>query len=324
MSKKVKITADAVLSIVRGIFEDEEVNDIITDPSAPEEWQGKTIGDILNVEYYTFKHRPVSTESIINKLLEEEKKTNHLAALTRSFCLLSLGEVERLFSKDVDMAALNAKLEYLVQSDKPKLLEYLIEGSNIATSGLRIPVYFGDEVRKAVVIFGRPDVTDILTGTPFGECARVDVDVVILLYPDAVSYSDYTVNIAFTENGIEKNADIPLSSFSIANIMTQDAVPGIEACRTVGSINLSRATTFVLVFDGYNNPFINYLTNLALTEGNADNNTPYTLKITRGDLSYTHTVIIKDHQIVTAADTSNEVHTLTLTKRGLKNGITQP
>lgn len=322
MSNKVKITADAVLAIVSGIFEDEEVNEIITDASAPEEWQGKTIGDILNVEYYTFKHRPVSSESIINKLLEEEKETNHLTALTRSFCLLSLGEVERLFSKDVDMAAISAKLEYLVQSDKPKLIEYLIEGSNIATCGLRIPVQFGSETRRAVVIFGRPDTTDILTGTPFGECARVEVDVVIMLYPDAVSYCDYTVNITYTENGSEYNADIPLSSFSIATTMTQDAVPVMQARRTVGSINLSRATSFVLVFDGHNNSFINYLANLTLTEEDADNNASYKLKITRNNESYTHTVVIKDHQVVVAADTSNEVHTLTLTKRGLKNGTT--
>lgn len=104
--------------------------------------------------------------------------------------------------------------------------------------------------------------------------------------------------------------------------MTQEAVPGIDARRTVGNINLSRATSFVLVFDGYNNPFINYLADLSLTTGETDNNTPYKLTITRNGKTYVHTVTIKDHQAVTAADTGNEVHTLTLVKRGLKNGTT--
>ncbi len=56
---KVRITADAVLTIVRSIFKDEDINTVTEDieKSAPEEWRGKTVSEILNVEYYTFKHR---------------------------------------------------------------------------------------------------------------------------------------------------------------------------------------------------------------------------------------------------------------------------
>ena len=49
--KKIRITADAVLAIIRGIFEDEDVNIIVDDTEAPETWQGKTV-------------RKVSTSSI--------------------------------------------------------------------------------------------------------------------------------------------------------------------------------------------------------------------------------------------------------------------
>ena len=114
-----------------------------------------------------------------------------------------------------------------------------------------------------------------------------------MLYPDVASYSDYTVNIGFTENGEYKSADVPLSSFSVAETMTQDALPGIQAKEQVGNINLSRAVSFVLVFEGYNNPFINYITDKQLASGKTDNNEPFTLKVTRAEKTYTHTVVIK-------------------------------
>ncbi len=324
MSNKVRITADAVLAIVQGIFEDEDVNFLIDDPSAPEEWQGKTVNDILNVEYYTFKHRPESSRTVVEKIMQEKGYVNQLEALDRAFCLLSLGNVERLYSKDVDMAVLSASLEYFVQTSKVKLLEYLIEDSNIETSGLRIPVQFGDQLRKAVIFFGRPTVSDIQSGTPFGEAAVVEVEVVIMLYPDVYSYSDYAVSITFeNDRGVKETSAVPLSSFSVANVMTQDAVPYINNPRKVGSINLSCAVSFVLVFEGYNNPFINHITDKALNgEQIADNNTSYTLTVKRGDKTYTHEVVIKDHQTTVNADTGNETHTLTFVIKGVKNGST--
>ena len=319
---KIRITADAVLAIIRGIFEDEDVNVVVDDREAPETWQGKTVSEILNVEYYTFKHRPQSTQDTIQRILKEKGEANELAAVNCAYGLLSIETIERLFSKDVDMVVLQAALSYYIQTDKIKLLEYLVEDANIATCGIRIPVQFGSETRKAVIFFDRPNVSDIQTATPFGEMAIVDIDVVIMLYPDVVSYSDYTVNIGFVDNGKEVNADIPLSSFSAAETMTQEPVPNIKARESVGQINLSRATSFVLVFDGYNNAFINYITGKALTSDRADNNQPFTLNITRGKETYTHTVTVKDHQITVNADTGNETHTLTFTKRGMINGTT--
>ena len=90
MSKKVRITADAVLAIVRGIFEDEDVNFTVDDISAPESWQGKTVGEILNVEYYTFKHRPEASQTIIERIMQEKGYATRLEALNRSFCLCRL------------------------------------------------------------------------------------------------------------------------------------------------------------------------------------------------------------------------------------------
>ena len=312
---KIKITADAVLSIIQGIFSDEDVNVVIDDPSAPPSWAGKTIEQILNVEYYTFKHRPISTQNVIDKMLEENGQTDKLAGISRAFCLLSLGNIERLFSKDVDMVVLSASLEYYIQTSKVKLLEYLIEDCNIATSGLRIPVQFGNETRKAVIIFGQPTVSDIQTAATFGEMALVDVAVNLILYPDVISYSEYTVSVSFRDSeGELKTSTIPLSSFTFVNTMTQKAVPRATDTRMVGNVNLSNAKSFVLVFEGYNNDFINHITDKALSSDvNQDNNESFILSITRGGAeAYTHEVVIKDHQVIVNADTGNETHTITL------------
>lgn len=312
--RKVRITADAVLAIIRGVFEDEEVNVTIDDPSAPEEWQGKTINEILNAEYFTFKHRPMSSQQIIVDELAKRGQANWLAALDRSFCVCSLGNVERLYSKDVDQTAITATLEYFMQSSKVKLLEFLVEDSNIATSGLRFEVKFGDEIRKATIFFGSPNVDDIQSGSPYGEAAAVSVTVTIMLYPNVFSYADYKVSIGYNNKTPEL---IPLTGFSFGNTMTQKGVPKINETGNIGSINLSKAISFVLIFEGYNIPIINYLSNKALSANtNADNNEVFTLEITRGDSTYTHNVIIKDHQIATNADTSNETHTLSLVKGG--------
>jgi hypothetical protein len=317
---KIKITADAVLSIIQGIFSDEDVNVVIDDPSAPPSWAGKTIEQILNVEYYTFKHRPISTQNVIDKMLEENGQTDKLAGISRAFCLLSLGNIERLFSKDVDMVVLSASLEYYIQTSKVKLLEYLIEDCNIATSGLRIPVQFGNETRKAVIIFGQPTVSDIQTAATFGEMALVDVAVNLILYPDVISYSEYTVSVSFRDSeGELKTSTIPLSSFTFVNTMTQKAVPRATDTRRVGNVNLSNAKSFVLVFEGYNNDFINHITDKALSsDASQDNNESFILSITRGDAeAYTHEVVIKDHQVIVNADTGNETHTLTLVTGGV-------
>ena len=318
---KVKITADGVMSIIQSIFNDEDINVVIDDPTAPN-WLGKTIQEALNVKYYTFKHRPVSSEQIIADKIKEGADVSQLTALNRSFCLVSLGNIERLYSKDVDMSVLSVTMEYWIQTSKIQLLENLIEDCNISLTGLRVPVQFGDQMRQAVIIFSPLEITDVQVGTVCGEMAVCEVTVNILLYPDVVSYSDYTVEFSFVDNsGNPQSAMIPVSSFSYVNTMTQKAVPYLGNVRKVGNLNLSCANSFVLVFDGYNNDFVNYITDRALS-ATADglisnNNQAFTMTVTRKGVDYTHTVVIKDHQVTVNADTGNETHTLSLVTRGM-------
>lgn len=319
---KVKITADAVLKIIQNIFDDEDVNCVIDDVNAPEWWRGKSLKEALNIEYFSFKHRPESSEKVIGDLIKEGKDSNLLLGANRSFCLFYLSGIERLFSKDVDMVTLSATMEYWLQTSKVKLLEDLIEECNIRLSGWRVPVVFGNETRQAVIIFDRPSITDIQSGTPYGEMAQCEINVNMLFYPDVVSYKDYEVRFTFNDGGkVIESGTIPLSTLSFVSTMTQRALPTVQTPQVTGNINLARSNSFVLVFDGYNNEFINYITDIALqgttSSGELDNNEMFTMNLIRMGKTYTHSVVIKDHQTTINADTGNETHTLALVTRGI-------
>lgn len=326
---KIKLTADGVLDILTRIFKGEGVNHVIGE-NAPDAWRNRTVTDVLNVEYYTYKYRPDDTKRIIDELLNASadasadasvKVVNTLAALDRSFCILSRGEIERVYSKDEDTIHLSdVSLEYWVQTSKIKLLENLIEDCNISLCGRRHQIDIDETTAySAIIIFGTPEVTDIRQDTVCGEMAKCVVGVEMLIYPSATSYCDYTVSFSVGngDSGITDCA-LPLKSIKITSSMTQRGLPHIENGRRTGSVNLANANTFLLTFDGRRgNAFIDYLTKKTLSEPDEvrDNNDIIAMKIERDGQSYTHRVIIKDHQISVEANTENETHMLSLTTK---------
>lgn len=328
MAKKVKISADTVLTILKGIMDDEEINDTITDTTAPEEWQGKTVQEALNVEYYTFKHRPVDTELLVAELIKQGKEVDDFEALKRAFCILSLGSTERVFSKDNDIVTVSANLEYWIQTEKVKLLEDMFEDIAVESCGIRVPVKIGTEDRQVLIALGTLGISEIQETTEFGEMSVCDIDIDLVFYPKAVSKADYTAEFAVTDDdGNIKWVELPFSSLAFSNSMTQKAVPLSNRVRSVGNINLSRARTFTFAFDGYDNEFINQIADSTLMgdideEGNEtddqDNNESIILRLTRGDKQYYYNCVVKEHTITVQEDTGNETHSLVLTTRGMK------
>lgn len=321
---KIKVSADTVLTILKGIMSDEDINYTITDISAPNDWIDKTVQEALNVDYYTYKHRPMDTELIVRDLIAHNQQSNSLLSLNRSFCILSLNSTERVFSKDNDVVTVSANLEYWLQTDKVKLLEDTVEDMTIATNGIRIPLQIGNEMRKAIVVFSAINVSEIQEVTEFGEMSVCDLNVDIIFYPDVVSRSDYTVEFLVQEN--ETWVALPFSSLSISNSMTQKSVPYANRVRDVGSINLSKVKTIVLSFDGYANSIVDDLVGKSLAsdfsiEGNAlpdiDNNESTIIRLTRNGTQYIFNCVVKEHLITVQEDTGNETHSLTLTTRGI-------
>ena len=315
---KIKVSADTVLSILQGIMNTDEINYKITDKSAPLDWQGKKVQDALNIDYYTYRHRPMDTEIIIRDLMQQGLQTDSLYSLTRSFCILSLSSVERVFSKENDIVSVSANLEYWVQESKVKLLEDLFEDMTVETMGIRIPVQIGNEMRKAIVVFGNLDVSELQETTEYGAMSVCEMNVDIIFYPDVISKSDYKVEFYVVEEGsnVGRWVHVPISSLSIPINMTPKAVPKMKNVSEVGNINLSRTKSFVLTFDGYNNAFVDYVSNMSLAS-DYNINTQLLMKLTRGEKEYLYDTVIKTHTISVQEDTGNETHSLTLATRGL-------
>jgi len=331
--RKCTITADTVLSIVQKVFNDNEI-DIITEPSFPKSWQGKSITQVLNIKYYTFKHRPESTEQIIAQKRREGVPVNELEALNRAFGCLTLSTVERIFSTNNDIATCDATIDFWLQTSKIKLLEYLIEKTTVALSGVVLPVDFTFEdgtieSRNANIVLGRLNSPEFDNESQIGESVRCSLAVQMTVQPPTTMMSNYKFEFAyippeFPEDGSAPNWDyvmneIPVLTFQFATTMNQKGVPVMNRPQRTGVINLGLGGTMAFTFDGLRDVnFINWLTERILNTNSVqvgppvDNNQPIFVRITRGNIVAIHAMVITQHSITVSDDGTNEVHSLTL------------
>lgn len=321
---KIKVSADTVLTILKGIMEDADINYTITDPSAPKEWKGKTVQEVLNVDYYTFKHRPIDTEIVVEELMQQGKDVDELEALKRAFCILSLNSTERVFSKTNDIVTVSASLEYWIQTEKIKLLEDMVEDIIVESTGIRIPVKIGNEERQVILAIGNLQISELQEATEFGEMAVCELEVDLMFYPKATSMSDYKVEFAVVDEDTNTSewVEVPCSNVGLTTSMTQKSTPFANNPRNVGSINLSSVKSITLSFDGYDNKFIDKLVDFSFSQQQVDNNQVFLIRLTRKEKSYTYSMVIKEHSITIKEEAGNETHSLTLTARGIKDGTT--
>ena len=318
---KIIFTADTLIQILQTIFDDEDLNVVVN--GGKKSWQGKTINEILNVSYYSYKNRASTTKSIKEAIVAQDPNLSNvslLEVLKRSFCLVSISNIQRLFSPDIDQLAVEGTLQYWIQTEKIKLLESLIEAANIMLCGIKLPVEINGENRKAILFFGNLSTT-IDEEDEIGESAFVTINVSLMLSPNVVNYTDYKIEFAITndDNQVEY-IPLPITSIAIGNSMVPKSIPFANDTSRSNTINLSNATLFTISFDGYaDNKIISHFTDSALSkaavnvENKPDNNNLYTMRLTRLDKSYLYNLRFKDYNIITKNDTGNEAHTVSFT-----------
>ncbi len=325
--EKVKYTASKLLSIVEQIYD--RCNKEISDADIPSAWKGNTIKDALNCEYYVYKYRPLSEQAEIEKIIANSmnngEQVNTLASLDKSFALVSMGAVDRVYEQNVDIASVDLTIEYWVQTNKIALLAELVEICNSELSGTKQDVNFGEEEReekrRATIVFGAPQVVDVQEGLPCGEMAVVTVTASFYFTQPIYSYADYKVTFEWGENN---SVELPLTGITVSNTMVQKAIPLMGNTSKTGSLNLSSADIIVISFMGFDNEFVNYITKKTLSGQVNDNNEEYTVTFTRGGVSWERKLVIKEHTIeAKPSPTAFESHTLTLAQRGYINGFTQ-
>lgn len=323
---KVKITADGVLEIIKGILTDEEVNIVIDDEQSPKEWKGKRIMDILNAEFYAFKHRPATTEQLALEIMSQGNKppSEDISGTSRSFCLVELLNTERTFARNIDNVSVVANVEFWIQTEKVPLLEYLFEGVAATHSGLRFNVNINGEMRQCLTSFDNFAVNEVDPEEYIGEASICNFAVTMILQPAAANYADYKVEFYIKDHWV----DFPFNTLQFISTMTQKALPSVNAQFT-SAINLSNSKGFAFTFDSYQNDFIDWLISYAFNMENelfentekpqmiVNNNEIVMMKLTRNDRSYIYNCVVKDHQINIQNDISNESNSLVLTIRGI-------
>lgn len=321
---KVIFTADTLLSIVSQVFQDDDLDTIVK--SDFEGWNDKKVSEILNVDYYAYNHKAPSTSSIRDKLIAQDGKLAQIGmldVLKRSFCLVSLNGIERLFSKDIDQIAVNGTLEYWLQAEKIKLLEALIEAANISLCGVKLPVIIQGESRKASLFFEMEEPS-IEGQTEIGESAILPVRVTLMLSPNSADYSDWSVDVLMqVEDGEEEYVHLPVSSVQINNSMTSKGIPLARDVSKTNTINLSNSTVLTIAFDGYSDSeVIDMFANDMLERVDIDsqnkqsNNKVYKFRLSRKDKIYYCNFKLKDYQLIVKNDTEPESHVVTLTTGG--------
>ncbi len=323
--QKVALTADVLLGVIKSVFNDKDI-DTINDPELPEDWQGKSIQDILNIKYYTFKHRPESSEQIVKEMKAAgNTQIDELMAVNRSFGCFTLNSVDREFSKNTDTAVCSGVLDFWVQTSKLKLVDSLLEKCNIALASALIPVSFkmSDgtiENRTLSIGFGRPSDFDFNTSSEIGESVQFPIEVDIGISLPTTQMVDYKFEFTAELDANDEPTnftEVPVADYSITETAQTKGLPTMTHPSETGVINLSAGTTYSFVFDGIvDNPFINWLANRTLFGNEEEKSKLVYLKLTRGQLFKIYPTTITMHSIKAMDDGTNEVHSLNLCIEG--------
>ena len=318
--KKVRFTEDIALNIINSIFENSGLQDFGNDPNLPKEWREKSVLDALNLDFYTFKYRPLATLNIITDLINKgAQSVNMLSALNRAFCLLYLGQIKRVFAKDNDTFEVPVNLEFWIQTSKVKLLEMLVSECNIGLIGNRLTVDFGEEQRKIAIQFGNLNVIDVVTGQPCGEMTAVSCECTMVVSPNISTYQDYSISVNWATNPQNTPVEMPVFSFLAESVATAKGVPYMVNPRTTGIINLSNSKTFTFGFYGFENEFVKHLRKklLLTTDDSDDNNEVFELSILKDTIEYNSRVVITKHNMSVEPGTGYETHTVTFAVEGM-------
>ena len=295
---RTRFTANTLKDIVNTVLRDEDVNALVQD--GKEEWIGKTEMDVLNVHYYTFKHKVANnTEKIaIMKSQDETLQEDKLDMVKQSYCLVTINSQQRQFSKDIDQISVEGNLEYWLQSEKVHLLEDLIESANLATCGLRIPLEINGQSKSVIIYFDSFSASS-LKQDELGETMVVNVGVSLLIKPQFNSYSDYKFEFLIDNNYVE----LPVTRFNYDVSMVQKSLPRVNRPSLTESLNLSCVTCFTLFYNPNKGNLVAQMFKKDSLKKAATNilevpknNKSYVLKLSVDDESYVYNLVLKDYK----------------------------
>lgn len=218
---KVELTASIVASIIVGIIKngDKEIfinggTKRLLEMCGLDE--SNTIGND-DRSFYVRKHRIKSSGDYIQQFKR---------SLDRSWCLIDLIKNDRVFNANMDFAAVQCNLTFLVHTDQMEYLDMLLDRANLKSYGERyvIPENTLFDVdgkacsRSATVSFTPIQVVEIKTASAFGESAIMTCSVAMNITENLAIDSDCSLSLSLKM----KDTDIAPTLFSNVAKLTMD------------------------------------------------------------------------------------------------------
>ncbi len=249
--KHIKVTADALLELVKGVF-------FASDFEVADEAGTSKVLQLLNMEYYSFKHRIKPAIDWIESIQK---------SLDRSYCLCELLQCKRTYSADIDHVVIDGRLTVWLQTSKIKLFETFIDECNASCCGViqEVDIYVENrkELRNMLIEFGAPQVLSLSPASEIGEAATLTVSVRIELAPSICSYNDYTIELSFGENSDAEYLTVPYTSWNYTYNASQVPMPAANNSDS-GFVNVSQSNSISLVLYDFNEPLTDNLREIAL------------------------------------------------------------
>lgn len=306
---KPRITADILLQIVKGVF---KANDYkIEDQKS--KFFDKTINEVLNVNFYTFKRRLTNKRNYIEQFKE---------SLRTAFCLFELNpNLNITFSNKLFMATPSATMTFFIPTSKVPILDDFIGYCNSELNGESFTATISGEAKKVKLFFSAMTEVEVQKDTIIGEASICTIGVSFIISDDIASMSDYKFEIGtLTNNQDVKFYPIFPNTFGGDKTMTPKATPYVNQKGSTAQINLSNARVISLSFYGLNSPLIDEFYNMAMDDEETpiDNNKPYFLKITRRGEAKVFKTVLSSIKLNVEDNTGYENYVATFVKRGKK------
>ncbi len=267
--KRIKMTADVLLDIVKGVFNSADFEvDIDGNKS--------TAMQVLNMEFYSYKHRVKSADDYLDSINK---------SLNQAYCLCELSKAERLYSRDIDHLTIEGRLLAWLQTSKIKLLEALVEECNMEYCGEVCEIDIGGLKRSMFIEFSVIQPQEVQSASEIGEAAKLSIGIKMELAPSISSYDDYKIELSF--DGGETYLIVPYTSWTYVYNASQVALPLANQSDS-GFINVSRSNSLSLTLYDFNKPLTDKLRSIAFRcnaeQSNVANlNDVICIRITIGD-----------------------------------------
>lgn len=261
--------------LTKGLFDYENPNSetILLKNEATGETENVDLAEYLNVKFYTWKERVVekSNGGYGNSELSvyEDWVQSLNMSMNEAYGLVEKIEEEIVASQDIDSASVTAKVTLLIQADKIKNLDYyLTKLRNIYIGNPQDFLNSHGEIIKTYLIVGALLYDQEPLTTQFGETMVVSFNLQINYLADALSYSDFQIQISlngddlYNSNGdiVDENGDptatkyltMPITKTTLQRIFTGTPVPIAERPDMTGVVNTTLTNLGTLTFYDFN------------------------------------------------------------------------